>query len=138
MNDLIPEVRTLYRQRRGQGTVLDLSELVDCIILSSTSFSSTDIILDALDAIEKRQRPQLLDSICQLSDGAIKVLATGRPNLQDLNEFFRSIPNVMEILIRAHIHDLKNYISREASQRNLGEKMKDKLMDKLSIQADGV
>lgn len=135
MKDLIPEICALHKKLNARATRPHLFELVYCIIFSSASFLSTYVILDGLDAIDQKLRWQFLDVIRQLSEGSIKVFATGRSNLNDL---FQSIPNIIIIPIRAHIDDLKNYITRELSQRKLGEKLEGRLMDKLSMQANGV
>jgi hypothetical protein len=133
MNYLIPEIYALHRKLHARGARPDIFSLIDCIISSSAAFSSTYIILDALDASDQKQRPRLLNVIQQLSDGPIKVFATGRPYLQDVNDFFQGSPNIMKIVITANVDDLKNYISTQVNQRKLGdEKFKDKLMDKLS------
>ena len=138
MDELVPEIYALHKKLHARGSRPDLSKLVDCIISSATAFSSTYVIIDAIDASDKSQRPELLKAIHQLSDGSIKVFVTGRPNLQDVNEFIQNISNIVSIPIYADIDDLKNYIKREICQRNLSKTIEDKLTDKLSIQADGV
>lgn len=126
----------MYYKFQGQDTRPDLSELLDCIKYSATSFSSTFLVLDALDECDLNQQSKVLDVIRQFRSIAVRIFATSRPHLRDVHDFFQT---ARTIPIRADIRDLENYLTIQVKERMSQNRMlRSKVVNTLSMRANGV
>jgi hypothetical protein len=129
-------IRAIHQKFQTQEGRPELSELLDCMKNSVTSFSSTFVILDALDECEMNQLSKLLGVIRHLSSMPVKIFATSRPHLRDVLDFFQAARTIQ---IKADILDLKNYLTIQVEERmSHSRKLRSKVVDKLSTEADGV
>jgi hypothetical protein len=138
-DEMTPEVLAFYGRFRSRATQPELSPILQTIVHLSTLFSSTFLILDALDELDEKHLPLLLNSISQLLDGGqkIQVFATSRPHLGTVQNFFKS---ALSISIRADEEDIKNYLTIKVDE-NLSESqkaLKSEIVESLSISADGM
>lgn len=138
-DEMTPEVLAFYGRFRSRATRPELSAILQTIVHLSTLFSSTFIILDALDELDEKHLPLLLNSLSQLLDSGqkIQVFATSRPHLGTVQNFFKS---ALSISIRADDEDIKNYLRIKVDAK-LSEPQKDlktKIVESLSRRADGM
>jgi hypothetical protein len=134
--EIAPSIRAMYHKCRKHEARPELSELLDCIKDSASSFSSAFVVIDALDECEMNQRPKLFGVIKQLRSISAKIFATSRPHPRDVQDFFQAAPTIQ---IKADIHDLKNYLTIQVEERMPQNRMlRSKVVDALSTKADGV
>jgi hypothetical protein len=134
--EIAPSIRAMYHKCRKHGARPELSELLDCIKDSASSFSSTFIVLDALDECDMNQRPKLFGAIKQLSSVSVQIFATSRPHLRDVQDFFQAAPTIQ---IKADIRDLENYLMIQVEERMPQNRMlRSRVVNTLSTKADGV
>ena len=135
--DAIPSLLTLYRRFFRNRERLCAADIIDGIILVSRYFSSTSIILDALDEFQESQRSRLLNNVNKLVNGghSVKLFATSRPHPWYVQEFFSGSP---QIPVKADVIDLKNYLTKMLDDRPLPVNLQDKIINTLSTTADGM
>ena len=138
-DDLTPELLAFYGKYRSRGLQPELSATLQIIVHLSTLFSSTYFIFDALDELEEKQRPELFKCLSQVLEKghSIRIFGTSRPHLGNVQAFFKS---GLSIPIRADSEDIKNYFTIKVNE-SLSESqviLKNKIVDSLSISADGV
>jgi hypothetical protein len=138
-DDLTPELLAFYGKFRSRGVQPELSATLQIIVHLSTLFCSTYFIFDALDELDEKQRPELFKCLCQVLEKgrSIRVFATSRPHLGSVQAFFKS---GLSIPIRADSEDIKNYFTIKVNE-SLSQSqviLKNKIVDSLSISADGV
>lgn len=133
--EISPSIRAMHHKFRTQETCPEFSELLDCMKYS-TSFSSTFAILDALDECDMTQRSKLFDVLRHLRSLSVKIFATSRPHLRDVQDFFQ---DARTIQIKADILDLKNYLTIQVEERMThSRRLRGKVVDTLSKSADGM
>jgi hypothetical protein len=138
-DEMTPELLAFYGRFRSRAMQPELSAILQTIVHLSTLFSSTFFILDALDELDEKHLPLLLNSLSQLLDGGqkIQIFATSRHHLGTVQNFFKS---ALSISIRADDGDIKNYLTIKVDE-NLSESqkaLKSKIVESLSISADGM
>ena len=128
---------SLYRQYYDYDVGLGVSEILEGIALLTSRLSSTFIILDALDEFHEDQRLELLGIVKQILDNGalVKFFATSRPHLRGIQEFFEKSPSIS---ISADMEDLRNYMTRKVERTALQAGLQNKIVDTLSIRAQGV
>ena len=138
----IPAILSMYRhffsgQIAGGQDRPDVSSILEGIALVSTHFSSTIIILDALDEYDENLRSTLLEVVGQLFESvrSAKLYATSRPHLRSVQDFFEDCPRVE---IRADITDIKNYLTRTIEGKVSRGSLRNTIIDKVSISAKGM
>jgi hypothetical protein len=136
INYLIPELLDCYTFFTTRRKRPELPHILRNLIAVSQLFPSTFIIFDALNELDDSQRAALLIATKELyvKGKAIKLLATSRPHLRDVQEFFNGYPSLP---IRADILDIRNYLNRKVNER-LSESnydLKNKIVDTLSSSA---
>lgn len=113
-----------------------MPDLVDALISVSTLFSATYLVIDALDECERAQRGILLQVIGRLLEANFKVFTTCRPHTRDVRRFFHEAP---KIHIVADTSDIKSYLNtRLDDQMSLSSMLKNRIVDTLSLSAQGV
>lgn len=100
------------------------------------SFSSAFVIIDALDECQSAERGKVLDMIGELNSVSVRIFATSRPHLRDVENFFG---NASRIIIEADTEDLKRYLIKHVSEKipEYG-KLKDDIVDALSVKSNGL
>jgi hypothetical protein len=131
------DVRSLYASCISQSKLPDLSDLLQCLKSVSTGFRLSFIVIDALDECEGPERENFLRIFSELESTSIRIFATSRPHLRDVEEVFRGSPRIN---IAADVHDLQRYLAREINLRMLSypEDLRNSLLNGLSVQADGL
>lgn len=136
LGEISPALFSFYRRFCALQRTPDLEDLLDCVLAYASRLSSLFLILDALDACEEYQRSDVLEMLPRLSAANIKIFATGRENLDDLNCFFQSTPTIR---IVADINDIHSFLTTRVNRKLSGYgNLKGKVVQKLSDQADGV
>ena len=131
-----PHLLTFYKTFGVQKKHPGLKDVIDCLKSVAKSFSSAYVILDALDECEISQRRKILKMIKQLNSVSVRVLATSRPHLQDVQKFFENTP---QIIVEADTEDLKRYLIKTVSERipEYGT-LKDDIVNILSVKSNGL
>jgi hypothetical protein len=125
----------VYNLHQTRRTYPDLPELVDCIVSVCTQFSSSFIILDAVDESEKSQLRKILKTLNQLIEsGRIKCLATGRPHIDDIE----IIKFSSTIEIRADVNDLRHYLDNKLMETRFESSLKEQVVEVLTTKANGL
>ena len=133
-----PAILDLYdKYGRGSDGLKSptLEELASCLNSVAASFTSSFIILDALDVLEKKERNQILTQLKRLD--SVRVFATCRPHLYDVQKFFEGAP-VIEI--KANNDDLKLYLAQQwdLHMAVYNEKLKPDVINNLAGHANGL
>ena len=136
-DDAIPFLLSLYQRFYRNRERLCVADIIDGIMLVSKYFSSTYIILDALDEFDESQRSSLLNNVNKLVDGghSVKLFATSRPHPWYVQEFFSGSPRIP---VKADVIDLKNYLTRMVDDRPLPLNLQNTIVNTLSTTADGM
>ena len=136
VGEITPALLNFFRTFCSRKRQPDLDDYADIIIAYSSRLSSLFLILDALDACKEDQRRPLLEALTKLFDAGIKVFATGRENIDELNAFFLSMP---AIRIVADLSDIENYLTTRVNTKlaRYGP-LREKVVQTLSNQADGL
>ena len=126
----------MYSRHHACGTRPDPTELVACIVSTCALFSTTFIIVDALDEAEKSCRRKVLNELSRvLESKGVKVLATGRPHIASLE----SVKFSSTIQVRADIRDLTAFLETKVMETTLeNTELKNKIVDVLSTKANGL
>lgn len=136
VEDIIPNIYALYKTLRARGKKPDLPDLLQALYIASTAFTTTFLVLDALDQCEKGQRRHLLDAIRQLPLHAFRIFATSRPHLQDID---RSFPMAPKIDIIADPGDIETFLTRRVEEKiPQYHNLRSKIVEKLSKSAQRV
>jgi|SRR5271156_1119323 len=113
--EIDPTIVEEYDKWEMSGEGPSFARLVELLISVSMSFSSVFFIFDALDACERNERYHLLETITKLSNVSnVKIFATSRPNLTDVNQCFTG---ASKIVIQTKSEDLGAYLIREVDRR---------------------
>jgi hypothetical protein len=107
--DSIPrELEAAYYEYRSRLTVPDQIFFVRQLLSTAAAFSSTYIILDALDECSTQTLDNVVSLVRQCQDAGMNVLCTFRPTLMDIAARL----NTSTIhSISAHNEDIRNYLS---------------------------
>lgn len=132
--ELDPGIRALYAKLRSEQKRPRLADCIQCLKPIANSFPSAFIIIDALDECNRDERIIFLDVLRKLSP-SVKIFATSRPQLQDVQNFFgRSII----VSISAQREDLELYLRKEVDKKHMELERKEKIIRELSTQANGL
>jgi hypothetical protein len=135
LDDIPPEVKRIYYLNRSRCQSPGLDLLMQIAVSYSQSFDSVFIILDALD--ECSFRGDLFEMISNLSDIGlgVKVFATSRDDLHDVQQFFAAEPT---ITIRAQDSDIRNFVEERLRMERLPQDVKSAIIDTISMNAEGM
>jgi len=129
--EAIRDLHTTFRRKQPE-----LADFMNTLITVSRLFSSTFIILDALNECENSQRGILLNAIVKLSAANMKTFTTCRPHLRDASRCFKEAPTIE---IRANTLDIQNYLKIRLDERMFQyDGLKSKIIDTVSLSAQGV
>jgi hypothetical protein len=135
LKEMSPTITSMYNRHRIRRTRPELSELVECILSISAQFSSSFILLDALDECERSQRQKILNAISRIHSGGVSILATGRHHIANV-DYFKSSPTIN---IRADIKDLRHFLTQKLAEARLeNAKLDEEIVEILSTNADGL
>ena len=134
LDNIIPLLYVYQKTLRSRSKQPELHHHIQALNAAATLFSSTFIILDALDECEVDQRKLLLDAISRLE--GVRVFTTSRPYLRDLEVFFQCAAHIP---IRADTLDIQNFLTQKVDERiSQYCHLKWKIVETLSISAQGV
>jgi len=125
------ELEILFCKYRSHESAPELSELLICLDSLPRYFDSTFIILDALDEIVSKERAALVDALAKCSRTSIKVLATSRPDLSDVEDLFKRI-NAEKLEIRSDTEDIKNYLKEKIPHATDSPFLRDRIKESLT------
>jgi hypothetical protein len=115
----------------------DLRDLRQALSIASDSFSTTILIFDALNECREKERRQILHILGQLKTPKLKILATSRPHLKELETFF---DQGLRIDITASPCDITNFLRTRLDEgpSKYSEKLKLKIVSEISESANGM
>lgn len=133
----IAAIIAMYQQFFNSEDRPGVDSILEGVTLVSGYFSSTFIVLDALDEFATSQRSSLLDKLGHIlnSRTSIKLFAASRPHLKEVDDFFE---DSVRIEIRAHIDDIKNYLRKKLEGKVARRGLQNIIIDKVSSSTKGL
>ncbi|KAI5459666.1 hypothetical protein BGZ63DRAFT_455260 [Mariannaea sp. PMI_226] len=134
-------VQELYRSIKAQSLILDVRMCQDILLELIKSYTSTTIILDALDECDRDSRIELMDSLDELMNqtSRLKVFISSRKDY-DIDQHFKSQPK-FEIKAANNQNDIENYVNQkllENKHLKHQPKLQSIILDRLLAQNEGM
>lgn len=107
-SNLPPPVEKLYGDLKPEKRAPDSVQLLSVLAALLGQFTTTMVVLDALDECEEKHLDQILSVIEDLQRSGAKLLVTSRPHRDRVQ---RAMQNADKIDIVTQVDDLKTYIT---------------------------
>ena len=138
--DLVPDsIKQLYEVSTKTNTNPERSVLLRQLLSCAERFDTVYVILDALDECDDSQQDDVLNLInILLSQSQFKIMLSSRPHLQRLQTLPESSDRI--IISGEDIDaDVRTYlISRLKRERFLQDRLRNKIVEVISEQAEGM
>jgi hypothetical protein len=136
MEVLPPEFEALYDQCTRTSKTPDESSLITLADVCLGHFSSTFLLLDALDECRSMELRRLVIWVRELRKRATKVLCTCRPHTA---HFEKQLEATSNLEISAHDDDIRNYLAFKMDEEwGLSERLRVKAIEELVKGAKGM
>ena len=130
------EIDDLYEEFKATGRNPEISKLVNAFMVSIKHFSSSIVVIDALD--EQQDRKALISVIEDL-EAECKILLTSRP-LEDIKE---SMKDCLSLEVVAAESDIKQYVEMRLRTNEdldflISPKLRQEIVARIVVITDGV
>ncbi|KAK6537180.1 hypothetical protein TWF694_011377 [Orbilia ellipsospora] len=135
----------LFETYSKSGKTEPLDEIRDLLIKVASSFTTTYLVVDALDECNADDRLDVLDILQDLTNVGVRIFTTSRPHPEEINDIFEEI-QADKVELVARPEDISKYIRYEIARcqkgkrkaRQIDDELKERIVAELVRMSDGM
>ncbi|KAK6540680.1 hypothetical protein TWF694_008073 [Orbilia ellipsospora] len=124
-------------------TEIENQKIEEFLLRTVSKFTTTFLVVDALDECDPEQRFDVLQIIQKLAEAGARIFATSRPHPEDIND---ALNEVDKIELSAEADDIRKYINAEIAKyqrgtpraRRISDELRDNIVESLTQKSNGM